>query len=86
MKTQGLRRSDISKILFGDSEGTAGMTQAVLDAAAQAMDPESPDPNSALRLLPWRAHLFQKAQGGIWACVDPDCSHRDPELMAKGAD
>lgn len=40
----------------------------------------------ASAFFPWRAHLFQRSQGGLWACVDLACPHRDPELMAEGAD
>lgn len=36
-------------------------------------------------LLPWRAHLFHRAQGGVWACPDPTCPHRAPELKAEGS-
>lgn len=35
------------------------------------------------KLLPWRAHLFHRAQGGIWACTNPNCDLRDPELAAE---
>jgi len=24
--------------------------------------------------------VFQRALGGVWACIDPACTHRDPEL------
>jgi DEAD/DEAH box helicase domain-containing protein len=36
-------------------------------------------------LLPWRAHMFHRAQGGIWACPDAACPHRAPELKAEGS-
>lgn len=32
--------------------------------------------------VPLRAHLFQRALSGLWACVDKNCSHQAPELSA----
>ena len=80
MMARGLRLSEISDILFSHS-GYAGRAQDIIDAAARAQDPRS-----GARLLPWRAHLFHRAQGGLWACIDPACAHRDSELRAVGAD
>ncbi len=79
MKAQGLRLSEIGDLLFGNHESHEKI-QDILDAAARAQDPDT-----GRRLLPWRAHLFHRAQGGIWACVDPACPRRDPELTAAGA-
>lgn len=81
MKAQGLRLSEIGKIL-GFGQEAANQAQNILDAAARAEDPASPDPSSPGRLLPWRAHLFHRAQGGVWVCVDPACPHRDSELAS----
>jgi ATP-dependent helicase YprA (DUF1998 family) len=80
MKQRGLRLSEISDILF-DHSGYADKAQDVLDAAARAQHPQTGN-----RLLPWRAHLFHRAQGGLWTCIDPDCPHRDPELSAETSD
>ena len=80
MMARGLRLSDISHILF-DHPGYAHKAQDILDAVARAQDPQS-----GSRLLPWRAHLFHRAQGGLWACIDPACPERDPELRAEGGD
>lgn len=79
MKSHGLHLSKISEILF-DSEECQDKAQTVLDAAAQAQDPKT-----ARLLLPWRVHLFHRAQGGFWVCIDPNCSHRDPELANHDA-
>ncbi|MBP2238681.1 ATP-dependent helicase YprA (DUF1998 family) [Sinorhizobium kostiense] len=79
MESQGLRLPEISTILFG-TPNNAHDAQAVLDAAARARDPKT-----SRLLLPWRAHLFHRAQGGLWACVDPSCPCRDPELAAPEA-
>lgn len=72
----GLCLGEAAKILFGAMDAEArGRAQLVLDAGAQACCPET-----GQRFLPWRAHLFHRAQGGLWACIDPECPHRDPEL------
>ena len=52
--------------------------QRVLDAAALAE-------HDGQRLLPWRAHFFHRAQGGVWACLDAACPARGAELLAEGA-
>lgn len=54
--------------------------QDLLDLAARVRSPET-----GHRLIPWRAHLFHRSQGGFWICVDPECRHRDPELVGAGA-
>ena len=77
-----LTLSEIATILFGSSDRTSrDDAQAVLDVAAQARSPVTDD-----RLLPWRAHIFHRAQGGLWTCVDPDCGYRDPQLRDDGSD
>jgi DEAD/DEAH box helicase domain-containing protein len=78
-KKGSLRLAEISHILFEDAKNL-DQAQTVLDAAALARDPVGGG-----LLLPWRAHLFHRALGGIWICVNPDCTHRDPELMAAEA-
>lgn len=34
--------------------------------------------------LPIRAHLFHRAQRGLWACINPDCLGKDDSTLAKG--
>ncbi len=77
---RGATLSKAANTLLGATNGTGDDVrrrdaQAVLDAAARAQCPETGE-----RLLPWRAHAFHRAQGGIWVCVDPSCKKRDPEL------
>lgn len=82
MSKQSASLSEAERILFGIEGGDRREeTQAVLDAAAQAQCPET----GAL-LLPWRVHIFHRAQGGFWVCVDPSCGYRDRELAAEGSD
>lgn len=85
MKSGGLRLTKIAEILF-DDPNAKDRAQAILDLAARAADPDSSHAPSSAKLLPWRAHLFQRGQGGIWACVDPSCPHRDPELTGPAAE
>ena len=61
----------------GDTKGTL----RILEAAAQAVDPET-----GVALAPWRLHVFHRAQGGLWTCVDPDCPKRGETLMQEGGD
>ena len=79
---EGATLGQVADILF-DSR-TADLkqdAQTVLDAAARARCPRTGE-----RLLAWRAHLFHRSLGGIWACVDPGCGYRDPELGRKDVD
>ena len=36
-------------------------------------------------LMPWRAHLFHRALGGIWACTDSSCPLLAKELTAENS-
>ncbi len=79
---EGASLSSATDILFGSKSADLKRdAQMVLDAAARARCPGTRE-----RLLSWRAHLFHRALGGIWACVDPGCAYRDPELEAQGSD
>ena len=69
--------SQVAQALVGDGARHAEAAR-ILDLCGQAVWRGRP-------LLPWRAHLFHRAQGGIWACPDPACSYRAPELQAEGA-
>lgn len=31
--------------------------------------------------LPLRAHIYHKSLAGIWACVDPNCPHKNKEIL-----
>ena len=79
MSEGGASLSDVAKILFDETDDyRRDDTQAVLDAAARARRSET-----EAQLLPWRAHIFHRAQGGFWVCVDPSCANQDPELAAE---
>lgn len=68
--------SQVADILTGDPN-ERDAAAALLDVFGRATLQDKP-------LLPWRAHLFHRAQGGIWACADPNCPRRAPELTATG--
>ncbi len=82
MSEGGVSLTSAAEVLFG-AGGAARKreAQAVLDAAAQAQNPATGE-----RLLPWRAQLFHRSQGGLWVCLDPDCGYRDPELRTGDAE
>ncbi len=77
MNDRAVGLGEMAQYLFHDPTRKSA-TQAVLDAAALAEQ-------GGQRLLPWRAHLFHRAQGGVWACIDPGCPNQDPEVAASGA-
>lgn len=68
----------VAHLLFDDSSRRAD-AYGVLNSAARATRQSQP-------LMPWRAHVFQRAQGGVWACPDRSCSHRSAELKSPTAD
>ena len=81
LSEQSVTLTEVTKILFGSADiGRKAEAQALLDAAAQATCAAT-----GARLLPWRAHIFHRSQGGLWICVDAACQHRDPELSADGS-
>ena len=79
----GATLSYATDVLFAPSSDAdrRSDTHTILDAAARARCPQT-----GRRLLPWRAHVFHRAQGGLWVCVDPLCPNMDPELAAEGSD
>ena len=83
MREGGLTLSEATKIFGLDpsSPESRKRTMGLLEAMAQAVDPES-----RLSLVPWRLHVFHRAQPGFWACIDGECKHQDSELSAKGSD
>ena len=82
MSKRGIVLQEIVRILYGtENDSYRAKAQAVLDAAAQARNP-----TNDVSLLPWRAHVFHRAIGGFWVCVDPACDSRDVELIAEKSD
>ncbi|WP_417826820.1 DEAD/DEAH box helicase [Thalassospira povalilytica] len=72
-----LRRA--ARLLGRDGDGAG--TLRLLEAAAQAKDPQT-----GIALAPWRLHVFHRAQGGLWACVNPDCCNRSAALADENGD
>lgn len=83
MRAGGISLRQCSETLGYDhlSSGATERTLRVLEAAAQAQDPKT-----GVALAPWRLHVFHRAQGGMWACVDPECPSRSQELQEEGSD
>ncbi|MCP1246711.1 DEAD/DEAH box helicase [Acetobacter cerevisiae] len=73
------KASDIGTQVLGLKVSEAE-TQALLDALAVARNPETND-----KLLSWRAHVFHRSVGGLWACTNPDCHYRQATLRAEDA-
>lgn len=38
--------------------------------------------SNGIPFLPLRAHIFGRGLSGIWACADPNCPHKQPELLS----
>ena len=82
LRSGGARFEAVSRVLFPEREGAAETAaETVLDAMAQAR-PDTDHP----ALAPWRLNVFERSQAGLWACVDPCCTLRAPELAAEGSD
>ena len=77
LSREGQRLTDVAQLLLGDATRR--------QEAATLLDLFGKTPWQGRPLLPWRAHLFHRAQGGIWACPDPTCPYRAPELSEEGA-
>ncbi|MEP1934522.1 MAG: DEAD/DEAH box helicase [Hoeflea sp.] len=77
----GLRQS--ARLLGRDPEDpeTVAGTLRILEAGAQARDPAS-----GVSLAPWRLHVFHRAQGGLWTCIDPSCPDKSANLLEEGSD
>ncbi|PRQ06508.1 DEAD/DEAH box helicase [Enhygromyxa salina] len=64
----------LAEATFGDKDpDTIEKTLELLDVARMATLDKQP-------FLPLRAHYFQRTQPGLWSCIDPNCSERQPEL------
>ena len=77
MSTGHVSLGAVAQHFWADATALAE-AQQVLDAVALAR-------SGSQSLLPWRAHLFHRAQSGVWACIDPDCPERSVQLTAEGA-
>jgi hypothetical protein len=74
----GLTLGEIAQHLLQRADAR-NEAEAILDLVAQARaEPAS------LPLMRWRGHLFLRALGGAWACLDPACRHAAPELRETG--
>jgi len=70
----GLTLGQIAQHCLGRADARAE-AEALLDLAAQARPADG-----ALPLFRWRRHLFLRALGGAWACLDPACPHASTDL------
>lgn len=71
------RVGDIAERLFPDEPDQERRSEALaraLEVIAGAGDIET---------LPLRAHVFARAQAGLWACIDPACPQAPPQDDAR---
>jgi superfamily II DNA/RNA helicase len=74
--------AEIQRVLFGDSPSpkqTFERALKVLDLCSSTG--RSLTDGSVDYFLPLRAHLFGRTVGGIWACVNQDCSQKSVTLQ-----
>ncbi|WP_417812379.1 DEAD/DEAH box helicase [Thalassospira alkalitolerans] len=79
MRAGGVSLSRAARLLGRESDGEG--TLRLLEAAAQAKDPQT-----GVALAPWRLHVFHRAQGGLWACINPDCCNQSAALSDENGD
>ena len=79
----GARLSHLAQTLSPElpTQEAIAASRIILDAMAQA----KPSPDAAA-FSPWRLNVFQRSQAGLWACVDPQCPCRSPELKEEKSD
>lgn len=66
--------SDLASTVYGDSSvSSTKKTLELLDFARSAKLGRD-------NFLPLRGHIFHRTQPGLWACMNPDCEHRQSSL------
>ncbi|WP_172330334.1 DEAD/DEAH box helicase [Mangrovicoccus sp. HB161399] len=80
LRAGGARLDRLAQVLVPET-CSASEAEIILDAMAQAQQAPNLPP-----LSPWRLNAFERSQAGLWACVDPACTQRAPELCAEGSD
>ena len=75
-KSNAFKLSDIVSVAkLYQSEITASEVIHLLDLMSYAKIGD-------LAFVPLRLHLFQRTLSGLWACINKECSERDPELLS----
>lgn len=78
---------EVGSHLYPDSDGSP-LTNEQLHKVLRLVDiatdayPEGNKEKDAF--LPIRAHLFHRAQRGLWSCVNPECSGKDATALTEG--
>lgn len=66
--------SDLASAIHGESSvSSTKKTLELLDFARSARSGRD-------NFLPLRGHIFHRTQPGLWACMNPDCEHRQSSL------
>jgi len=77
---QAERLSNLTGLAFDKAEGKARHdTLELLDLCSQAWSEKFR--GHKIPFLPLRGHFFQRAQDGLWACANSDCSGRKETLL-----
>lgn len=76
---------EVAKALYPDIEKIEAKhrenTLKLIDIATDAYPDGNADHEA---FFPLRAHLFHRAQRGLWACVDPNCVHKNGTGLETG--
>ncbi|QQK60105.1 DEAD/DEAH box helicase [Shewanella sp. LC6] len=77
--------SEIAKTVYTEREQLEALhaqnAMKLIDIATNAY----PDGNPSLEpFFPVRAHIFHRAQRGLWACVNPNCCHKTGSELEQG--
>ena len=80
-----LTARDIVKQLDRNISKNTEKSLELIDALANKVDGLNSTDGSAIALLPSRAHFFIRSISGVYACVNPECSHHKKQRLGVGS-
>lgn len=80
-----LTARDIVKQLDRNISKNTEKSLELIDALANKVDGLNSADGSAIALLPSRAHFFIRSISGVYACVNPECSHHKKQRLEIGS-
>ena len=83
--TAVLTTKDIAKQLDRNISKNTEKSLELIDALANKVEGLNSTDGSAIALLPSRAHFFIRSISGVYACVNPECSHHKKHRLGVGS-
>ena len=80
-----LTAKDIVKQLDRNISKNTEKSLELIDALANKVDGLNSTDRSSIALLPSRAHFFIRSISGVYACVNPECSHHKKQRLGVGS-